>query len=202
MTEIIGIIFIAGCVIALILEDKKSSKEFYRKRIEQLEKDKYWAETKIKSLENQQSNDTGDDNYKDHDGGYTSESQFNDAIDEIVKSAKYSPLERIYYEAQLPDQLKNEVSLRIKTKEHLNYLDSKGITQNDINAAKEIIRLREGVLGVSLNFKSFVLDTINQKGRYITEEIYIGLVKIFELSGGDVSNSNEIYIELFGEMFF
>lgn len=200
MTGLIGVIFIAGCIIALILEDKKSSKEFYGKRIKELEKDKSRANTIIKSLENQLVSDVNDN--VDQDSGYTSESQFNDAIDEIEKSVKYSPIERIYYETQLPDQLKKEVSLRIKTQEHLTYLQSKGISQSDINSAKDIIRLREEVLGVELNFKSFVLDVINQKGKHITEEIYLGLIKIFELSGGDVNNSKAIYNELFQELFF
>ena len=153
------------------------------------------------SLSNNQKNyEESEEEFQDY--GYTSISQYNEAIDEIVKSVKYSPLERIYYEAQPPDQLKNEVSLRNKTQEHLRYIESKGVTQNDINVAKEIIRAREEVLGVGLDLKSFVLDTINQKGKSVTEEIFLGLVRIFELAGGDVADSEKVYIELFNGLYF
>ncbi len=195
MIQIIGIIFIAVVIIALILEDKKSSKEFYEKRIKELEKS-----NRVLTLEGQLNSTSEEEEFCD--AGFTSEKQFNDAIDEIEKGIKYSPLERIYYETQLPDQLKNEVGLRVKTKEYLNYLSTKGVSEKDIQSAKGIIALRENILCTQLDLESFVEDYINKKGKYIAEEIYLGLVKIFELSGRDISKSKEVYNKLFSDLLF
>lgn len=107
-------------------------------------------------------------------------------------------MERIYYEAQLTDQLSNDVSLKEKTKEHLDYLESKGVDLNDMFVAKEIIRIRESVLGKPLDFEAFVIDTINFKSKDIADEIYLGLIKIFEVAGKDISMSTAtFYYRLF-----
>ncbi|MBV7270162.1 hypothetical protein [Winogradskyella luteola] len=203
MTQIIGIIFIAVVVIALILEDKKSSREFYEKRIKKLEDEKSRAKSLNEALRSQQTSSRENVEQEEHyEAGYTSITQFNDAVDEIEKNIKYSPLERIYYESKLPDQIKNEVSLRVKTKEHLTYLARKGITQNDISSAKNIISQREEAIGTTLNLKSFTEDYIQQKGKVIAKEIFLGLVKIFEVAGRDVRASDEVYKELFEELPF
>ncbi|KJD33979.1 hypothetical protein PK35_04380 [Tamlana nanhaiensis] len=205
MTEIIGIIFIVGCVAFYFYTKYETKVEHLENKIKKQEKDKFRSETRIDSLEKeiQKSKEQLQNEEEFEDFGYTSESQYNDAIDVIVKSVKYSPLARIYYEAQPPDQLNNGVSLRDKTQEHLRYLESKGVTHNDIIVAKEIIRIREETLGKRLDFEAFVIDTINLKGKDIADEIYLGLVKIFEVAGRNISSSTDVlYNRLFLDLPF
>lgn len=201
MTQIIGIIFIAVVIIALILEEKKSSKEFYEKRIKDLENKLSSSKYQLSVLKNNHPRMHSEDYEEYSDVGYTSEKQFNDGINEIENN-KYNSLECIYFESDLPDQLFNEVSLRVKTEQRLNHLVNKGITQEDINSAKDIINQREDILKTNLNLKSFVEDYINQKGKAIAEEKYLGLVKIFKVAGRDTSNSDKVYRELFEDLLF
>lgn len=200
----VGILFIIGCIAFYFYTTNKSNKEHLENKVKELEKEKFWTEAKINSLEKEinKSTEQLDDQDELEDFGYTSEMQYNNAIDEIEKSIKYSPLERIYYESELPDQLKNEISLRIKTKEHLAYLANKGITENDISSARNIISQREDIIGTALNLKSFVEDYIQQKGKVLTEEIFLGLVKIFQVAGRDISTSDKVYTELFEDLLF
>ena len=186
----VGILFIIGCIVFYFYTTNKSNKEHLENKVKELEK------------EINKSSEQLDDQDELEDFGYTSEMQYNNAIDEIEKSIKYSTLERIYYESELPDQLKNEISLRIKTKEHLAYLANKGITENDISSARNIISHREDIIGTSLNLKSFVEDYIQQKGKVLTEEIFLGLVKIFQVAGRDISTSDKVYAELFEDLLF
>jgi|GEM_PF-4307558 len=53
MTQIIGIIFMACVIIAFIIENKKSSKQFYEERIKKLESDIEWQKQVTLSQENE-----------------------------------------------------------------------------------------------------------------------------------------------------
>ncbi|GAA4237592.1 hypothetical protein GCM10022291_24770 [Postechiella marina] len=198
----VGIIFIVGCIAFYFYTKHESKVERLERNIEKLKNEK--ARLKIdKNLKKQSTILVDDEDEQFIDGGYTSVNQYNHAIDEIVKSAKYSPIERIYYEAQLPDQLSNDISLKEKTQEHLDYLESKGVNQNDIIAAKEILRMREDISGRKLDFEGFVLETINFKDKYVTKEIYLGLIKIYETAGRDITiSTTTLYNRLFLDLPF
>lgn len=198
----IGVIFIVGCIAFYFYTIYESKTESLENKIKKLEKEK--ASLEIDKTLNKQSIVIEDAEVEQfYDSGYTSESQYNDAIDEIVKSVKYSPLERIYYEAELPDQLSNDMSLKEKTKEYLNYLEAKGVSNNDIDVAKGILQMREEMLGKKLDFEGFVRATIDYKGKYITKEIYLGLIKIYEVTGRNVNvSTNVLYNRLFLDLPF
>lgn len=118
------------------------------------------------------------------------------ALDELEKSARVSPLEIIYYEVQLPDQLKGDVPLRQTVDEHLHFLERRGVMEIDIFTAKEIIK-SSIKLDEPVDFETFIVYTISRKGKEITQEIYPALIKIFQLSGNDISKAESIYLKFF-----
>lgn len=217
MVSIVVVIFVGGCIIAFLVQEKNSCKEFYTKRISELEKEvsklkgnETYLNKRVKNLGEQLVELKENNKYEIdqshplknvglideiellHYNNYTSIEDFNDAVNEIVKDAKYSPLERIYYESQLTDQIHDQVHLKQRVKEHLDYLERKGIQNSDVFAAKEIIQ-RSVKPGIAPNFEDFILYTIKNKGKELTEEIYPGLLKMFEVTGYDLSNAETVY---------
>ncbi|NDI98729.1 hypothetical protein GWA97_06545 [Flavobacterium sp. LaA7.5] len=217
MVSIVVVIFVGGCIIAFLVQEKNSSKEFYTKRISELEKEvsklkgtETYLNKRVKNLVEQLDDLKENNKYEIeqpeplngvgvideielqmHNNSMTMD-DYNDIVNEIVKDAKYSPLERIYYESQLTDQIHDEVHLKQRVKEHLDYLLRKGVQNSDVFAAKEIIQ-RSVKPGIAPNFEDFILYTIKNKGKELTEEIYPGLLKMFEVAGYDVSKAETVY---------
>lgn len=204
MTGIVAVIFIGGWVAFYFWTKHQSEKEHLEGKIKKLEKENHWAKIneqtrKSKDLKIEEKKD--EDEYPDF--GYTSIEDYNTAIDEIIKDAKHSPLERLYYEAELPDQLSNEVPLKVKTKEHLDYLIRKGVDNRDVEASREIIQSIENRANKNLDFEGFVKATIDFKGEFITKEIYEGLIKIYEVSGRTLEMSSlTVYNKVFEDLPF
>ncbi|ARN78234.1 hypothetical protein BST97_09650 [Nonlabens spongiae] len=195
MSQIIGILFISGVVIALILEDKKSSKKFYEDRIEDLKNELSNKKNSILRLEKQLSQLSILDTQPNF--GYTSEDEYNDAIDELEKNMKSnSILETIYHDVDLPDQL-FYVSIREKTQTLLSKLEQTGIHHKDQRFSEDLVDAREKITGQLMNLELFIRDYIQQNSVRLAKEKYLGLVKIFEISGRDVADSKSLYSELF-----
>lgn len=211
MTGIAVVIFFAGIALAFILDDKKSSKLFYTKRIEQLEKEVskledynsyltnrvQYLNDELERIEFENSNPSSEEGMIDeielqlHNNSMSFD-DYNDSINEIVKDAQFTTLERIYYESQLTDQIHDVVHLVERVKQQLDYLDRKGIDNNDIHAAKEIIQ-RSVPQGESVNFEEFITYTIRNKGKELTADIYPALIKMFEVAGYHAENTENIY---------
>lgn len=211
MTGIAVVIFFAGIALAFILDDKKSSKLFYTKRIEELEKEVSRLEDynsyltnrvqylngELERIEFENSNSSSEEGMIDeielqlHNNSMSFD-DYNDSINEIIKDAQFTTLERIYYESQLTDQIHDAVHLVERVKQQLDYLDRKGIDNNDIYAAKEIIQ-RSVPQGESVNFEGFITYTIRNKGKELTADIYPALIKMFKVAGYHAENTENIY---------
>lgn len=201
----IVILFILGCVLFYLNDVHNSKVKHLKRKVEQMRKEQereksradYFAQrNEIKQTDNSAATPLDEiEFFENNHNNFTSIEQFNDAINEIVKDAKYSPLERIYYESELTDQIHDKIPLKQKIQNHLDFLERRGLMQIDISAAKEIVN-RSAPLGKELGFEEFIMYTIQNKGEALTAEIFPGLVKIFEVAGYDTSDAKIVYDKL------
>lgn len=139
---------------------------------------------------------------------------FNEGIDKLKVGLLVLVLVFLYFlfkgkirdqNEEINMQTKRKKSTEIIKKKHVQEKEHKPrelnperkITQQDITKAKAIISREDVEAGKKITFEDFVVDSIERNGNKKTEDIYNGLVKIFELAGRDISTSDAIFNKYF-----